>query len=129
MSTATDARAATDWLHALGTLAAGAVGFAIGFYVGLFVILSIWGLDAEGVWYPVSTLAGGSLVAGLGAAATVSPMARRVRALGTALAVGALALGVILAVDGDFEALWIAGLVVAVSSTVAAHPWPVTRAS
>ena len=127
--TARDTPEGVSWLRALGTIAAGSVGFAIGFYLGLFVILSIWGLDTGGAAFPVLTMAGGSAVAGLAMASTVTPMARRVRAFATAVVVGGCCLGVILLIDGDFESLWIAGIVVVLLTTALAHAWPLRPAS
>lgn len=97
----------------LGTVAAGAVGFAVGFYAGFFVILSIWGLEFEGDFFPVITIAFASLLAGVAMALTVEK-SRRAQAMLTSLALGAVLIGVVVMIGGDVGTIALGGILLVI---------------
>lgn len=110
-----------SWIGVLGSTVAGAFGFAVGFYVGLFIILSIWGLDADAVAFPLITLATGSLVCGGAVALTVGGSGPSVTALSIAVGAGAVIAMGLVALDGSFEALIGSGLVIAFTAALSAR--------
>ncbi len=99
-----------------------AAGFVVGFYLGIFMLLSIVGLDDfEGWQFELATIPVGSIVAGLGAAVAAPRTGRVVgTALGAAAVAAAVSTPVLFALDGDFAVAIILGGVVAVIATVAA---------
>lgn len=103
----------TKAMRVAGSAVAGAIGFVLGFYVGVFAVLSIWGLDAESVWYPVLTTSLGSLFAGGGIALTVR-RTRRLAAIVTALALGALLVMVVVGIDAGLAVAAVGGLTLVV---------------
>jgi hypothetical protein len=104
-------------LRILGSMTAGVVGFTLGFYAGVFVAISVFGLDAVGSWYPTLTTGLGSLFAGIAIALTVKS-ARRWAALVTAIALGAMLVMVVVAVDAHIAVMMVGGLIL-VAITVA----------
>lgn len=104
-------------LKTLESVLAGAVGFAIGFYAGFFMILGLWGLEFDSTAFPL--VAGGlaSLFAGIAIALTVTK-SRRVPAILTALGLGLILAVLLIAVNGDVGAMAIGGLVLVVLTTV-----------
>jgi hypothetical protein len=105
--------ATSNFPRIAGSALAGAVAFLVGFYAGLFVVLSIWGLEASGVAFVALTGGLGSMAAAGAIALTVSE-SRRSSAVITALALGVVLIGSILAFDGDALALAIGGVVLAI---------------
>lgn len=108
------------WLKFLGSAVAGSVGFAIGFYAGLFAVLSIWGLEAEAPWYVVLLAGTGCLFAGIAVSLTVAGKARLV-ALGTAAMLAAVVVPVLVGTDAEYEHMIIAGVGVALAASAAAR--------
>lgn len=99
-------------------MAAGVAGFALGFYTGVFVALGVFGLDAGSLWYPAWTTGLGSLFAGIAIALTVRS-ARRWAALITAIALGAMLVMVVVAVDAHIAVMIVGGLIlVAVTAAI-----------
>lgn len=98
-----------DIKQVLGTIGAGAVGFAVGFYGAFFVILSIWGLEFEGDLFPIITIGLASVAAGVAMALTVRK-ARRTRAVVVSLVLGAVLIVVVVAIGGDVGAIAVGGL-------------------
>lgn len=97
-----------DIKQVLGTAGAGAVGFAIGFYAGFFLILSVWGLEFEDGVFPLITIGIASVVAGIAMALTVQE-SQRARAVLTSIVLGAVLIGVVLAIGGDVGAIAVGG--------------------
>lgn len=104
------------------TVAATAVAFVVGFYAGIFTLLSTVGLDQfEGWQFPIATVPAGSVLAAVVAAAT-SGSARRVwpSALIASLVAATVVTIGLLVFDGDFGvAIGLGGAVVVAATTVA----------
>lgn len=100
-----------------GSVLAGALGFFVGFYAGLFLILSIWGLEAAGVTFVVFTGGFGVIVAGAAIAWTVAS-GRKWAAFLTTVGLGIVLIGTSLVLDADAAAHAIGGLVVVVAASV-----------
>jgi hypothetical protein len=96
-----------------GSALAGAVAFGVGFYAGLFIVLSIWGLEATSVVFVALTGGLGSLAAAGAIAWTVSAP-RRSSAVVTAVALGVVLVCSVLVFDGDALALAIGGVVLTI---------------
>jgi len=96
-----------------GSALAGAVAFVAGFYTGLFIVLSIWGLEASGVAFVALTGGLGSMAAAGAIALTVSA-SRRSAAVITVLALGVVLVGSVLVFDADALALALGGVVLAI---------------
>lgn len=107
----------TRVLRILGSALAGALGFGLGYYAGLFSVLSIWGLEVNEVWYPVFTVGFGSLFAGGAIAFTVKRSAR-VGAIITAVGLGAILIIATIAIDGALEMIIFGGLAIAVATSI-----------
>jgi len=105
--------ASSNLLRIAGSALAGAVAFGAGFYAGLFLVLSIWGLEASGVVFVAMTGGLGSIAAAGAIASTVSA-SRRSAAVITALALGVVLIGSVLAFDADALAMAIGGVVLAI---------------
>jgi hypothetical protein len=88
---------------------AGAIGFAVGFYAGFFLLLSIWGLDTGEMAFIFIAGGLGVLCAGVAIAFTVSTSRRR-SAILTTLALGAVVLPLLLLFDADPVGMAIGGL-------------------
>lgn len=95
----------------------GAVGFAIGFYAGLFALLEATGLSASGTVFTVVTGGLGSLLAGIAIALTVSD-GRRMHAVLTAVGLGLALVAVMSALDADAGAMAVGGLVLVVATAL-----------
>lgn len=100
-----------------GSVLAGAAGFLVGFYAGLFLILSIWGLAAAGLTFVVFTGGFGSIVAGAAIAWTVTS-GRKWPAFLTTVGLGIVLIGASLLFDADAAAHGIGGLVVVVVASI-----------
>lgn len=100
-----------------GSVLAGAAGFLVGFYAGLFLILSIWGLEAAGVTFVIFTGALGSMVAGAAIAWTVAS-GRKSTAFLTTVGLGIVLIGASFLFDADAAAHGIGGLVVVVVTAI-----------
>ena len=98
----------------------GAVGFAIGFYAGFFLILSIWGLEFQGFWFPVVTGLFGSGLAGVAMMPTV-PEGQRSKPVATALGLGTIMAFVMAALDTDAGAMAIGGLLLVIVTSFVVH--------
>lgn len=95
----------------------GAVGFAIGFYAGLFALLEAAGLSASGTLFTVVTGGAASLLAGSAIALTVSE-GRRAHAVLTAIGLGLALVVVMLALDADAGAMAVGGLILVVATAL-----------
>lgn len=104
-----------------GVAAAAALGFGVGFYLGVFVLLSMVGLDDFQGWqFPLATVPTGSLVGGA-AAAAAAPGRPWAAVLTATLAAGVVVTGIVFLVDGDFAVAFLLGAAtVAVAASVAA---------
>ena len=101
-----------------GSILAGAVGFAFGFYAGFFLLLSIWGLETDELAFVFVAGGLGVLFAGLAIAFTVS-RSRRWSAVVTAAGLGVVLLPLLLLFDADPAGMAIGGLIlVAVTSAL-----------
>jgi len=100
-----------------GSVLAGALGFFVGFYTGLFLILSIWGLEAAGLTFVVFTGGFGSIVAGAAIAWTVAS-GRKWPAFFTTVGLGIVLIGASLLFDADAAAHGIGGLVVVIVTSI-----------
>lgn len=101
-------------LRILGSAAAGAVGFVVGFYAGFFILLSVLGLEASGLAFIV--VAGGLGIVGAAFAMSLSVRAGRKRAaVVVTVVLGALLLLAVHLIDGDFGTLMLGGLVLVVA--------------
>lgn len=100
-----------------GSALAGGIGFLVGFYAGLFLILSIWGLEAAGVTFVVFTGGLGSIVAGAAIAWTVAS-GRKWPAFLTTVGLGIVLIAASLLFDADAAAHGIGGLVVVVVASI-----------
>ena len=91
-------------LRVIGVFVAGAVGFGIGVYAGLYAYLAATGLE-DGPWqYLAVTWGGGCMVAGAAAALAAPATARLWRTVMLAAVAVALAGFVLLAVfDGGYD--------------------------
>lgn len=98
-----------DFLKVAGSALAGAVGFAVGFYAALYLILSIWGLSFDAGVFPVIGGGLGSLLAGVAIALTVS-RERRVQSVVTSLGFGLILVLILLLTNADAGAMAIGGL-------------------
>lgn len=104
-------------LKTLGSVLAGAVGFAVGFYAAFFLILGIWGLEFDSLAFPLIGGGSASLFAGIAIALTVS-RSRRVPAILTALGLGLILAVLLIAISGDVGALALGGLLLVVLTAV-----------
>lgn len=96
-----------------GSALAGAIGFFTGFYLGFFIVLSIWGLAADEIAFVVFTGVLGTLAAGGAIAFTVSD-SRRWAAFLTAVLLGLLLVPAAFVFDSDAAAIVVMGLVIVV---------------
>lgn len=93
-----------------------ALGFAVGFYLGIFLLLSVVGFASLQGWqFLLTTLPTGGLVAGASAAALSGGRTRLLVVAVTSAVLTALCLMV---VDGDFVVAIVWGEVVVVTSLV-----------
>ena len=109
--------------RAVGVAAAGAAGWIVGFYLGIFLVLSTVGLDDfEGWHFELATVSIGAVGAALAAAlAGRRGLAALPRAVGAALVAAIAAIGGLRVIDGDFAVAIIGGglvVVVAVAISV-----------
>ncbi|MGD2060246.1 MAG: hypothetical protein PVF87_05245 [Acidimicrobiia bacterium] len=101
-----------------GSTLAGAVGYVVGFYAGLFVLLSSWGLETDELAFVVVAGGLGVVVAGVAVALTVS-RARRWRAFLATIGLGVVLVPLLLLFDADPVGMALGGLaMVAVTSTL-----------
>lgn len=112
-------RAATFPRIVSSTLA-GTFGFLLGFYAGLFLVLSIWDLEAGQLQYVALTVGIGSLVAGSAVALTVEKQ-RRATAMVTALGLGLALAAISLILDLDPPWIWGGGLLLAGTTALLAR--------
>ncbi len=98
-----------------------AVGYVVGFYAGLAVVLSIAGFnEVSGGGFELATVPAGTLTAGL-AASLAAPQSRRVLAplLGSAAVVAAVTTSLLIVLDGDYgAAMAIGGVCAVIAATV-----------
>lgn len=104
------------------TVVATAIAFVVGFYAGIFALLSTVGLDQfEGWQFPIATVPTGGVFAAV-MAAVASGSARRVWAsalTGSLVAAAVVTIG-LLVFDGDFGvAIGVGGAVVVATTTTA----------
>lgn len=99
---------------------AGAVGFLVGFYGGFFLILSIWGLEADELAFVF--IAGGLGVIASGAAiAFTLRSTRRWAAFFTNALLGVALLVIVLVFDADAAAMAVGGLILVLATSVLAR--------
>lgn len=99
---------------------AAAAGFAVGFYSGALLLLTIVGLDEfEGWQFVVATLPLGGLTAGVGAA-VAAPETGRIwgRVLGGSLLAALVIVGGVGLVEGDFGIAFVGGGLVVVATAI-----------
>lgn len=101
----------------VSSVLAGAIGFVLGFYAGLFLILSIWGLEAAGLTFVVFTGGFGAIVGGAAIAWTVAS-GRKWPAFLITVGLGILLIAASLLFDADAAAHGIGGLVVVVVASI-----------
>lgn len=104
------------------TAVASGVGFLVGFYAGIFGLLSTVGLDRfEGWQFPIATVPAGGLLSAV-SATLASGLARRVwgsALIGSLTGAAVITVG-LLVFDGDFGvAIGLGGIVVVTTTTVA----------
>lgn len=128
MSTTLDSGTETErtvhWGRALIALVVGAIAFAIGFYGGFFLNLALWGLEVREVAFVGITVLVGGLAAGSAISATAQTSAARRTAILTAVLLAAATVGIVLAIDGDLEAIALGGLAIVAVTTAATHLRP-----
>lgn len=100
-----------------GSALAGAAGFAIGFYSGFFLILSIWGLDTSEIAFVFIAGTLGVVGATLAIMWTVSSK-RRLAAVGTTAGLGAILLLVVFGIDADAGALGVGAVLMVIVAAV-----------
>lgn len=101
-----------------GSTIAGAGGFALGFYTGLYLVLSIWGLETDELAFVFVAGGLGVLFAGGAIAMTVSS-SRRWPAMVTAVGLGVVMLPLLLLLDSDPVGMAVGGLIlVTLTSTL-----------
>lgn len=112
----------------VGLVIATAVGFVVGFYAGLFALLSTVGLDEfEGWQFELSTVPAAGLIAGIAAIAALPHRQRVWRAVIATSLLSALAVAVgLLLIDGDFGIAMGVGGPLVVGATVLAA-WAAAR--
>lgn len=109
--------------RAIAVAAVAALGFGVGFYLGVFALLSLVGLDDFQGWqFPLATIPTGSLVGGAAAAAT-TPGRPWAAVLVATLVAGVMVTGIVFLVDGDFAVAFLLGAaaVAAAASVVASR--------
>lgn len=102
-----------------GVYVAALIAGFVGFYAGLFLLLTFVGLDAEGVAFGVATVGGAGLLAGV--AASVVGGVDRSRGVGYALGgavLGAVFGSIVDVLDGD--AVWAGAVALVTATSVAA---------
>lgn len=105
------------------SVVAGAAGFTVGFYAGLRLGSSIWGLNTGALWIPALTAGLGSVLAGLAIALTVSDT-RRWAAIVTAVALGAMLVLVVVAVEAGVVVTVVGGLALVAVTAVVSRAGP-----
>lgn len=100
-----------------GSVLAGAAGFLVGFYAGLFLVLSIWGLESDEVAFVSFTGGLGSIVAGAAIAWTVAG-SRKLLAFITTVGLGIFLMGASFLFDADPVAIGVGGFLVVVVTSI-----------
>lgn len=106
----------------LGVVVAGVAGWVIGFYMGVFVVLSLVGWNEFAGWqFLAATIPGGALGASLGAS-LAHPDTRRSAPVvfGAGLAAAALTALALQIIDGDYGVAILGGGAVVVGTIVVA---------
>lgn len=106
----------------LGITAAAAAGWVIGFYLGVFVVLSLVGWNEFAGWqFIAATIPGGALGGSLGASLAHSdPRASGPVVFGTGLVAAALAAVALQVIDGDYAVAILGGGAAVVGAIVVA---------